>query len=459
MRAQSPERPPAHTRQEAWRNLATPQARRVHLCGAGSGTSTRASCSRRWTWSGLGIASYLSYEELTPGGVVPCPKAGFLSGCVEVRNSPYSRPFFGIPVAVYGVILSITLFCLAIDWWRTNNYKILLAHYGLSLVGVVFEGWFQFAQIFLIHAVCIWCESYGLSLFCVSSSPCGSISGRRTRTRSRRTRLPDGLPVDPSHARGNNDDSNRPSGRHLLGQRSADQPSLGPAAAPGQQGGQPGPRAGRHARIERVARRRCFYTRSSRFSSASSPSAPPYFLSSQKAAPAVLADPIAPQASADDARQASPRADAPWVTRTPRSRSTSMRISSARAARLSRIDVEPQLVANYVATGQGQAGLPRLRHHRREGWGAPSPSTPPMRPSAPMTRASSGRTTTGSSPTSTPRAPGPSPRTGSRQSPMRWAGWTTPGSTPASTAAPTTATSRPSRSRCRPTPTRRPGSL
>ncbi len=113
---------------------------------------------------GLGIASLLSYEELTPGGVVPCPKTGFLSGCVEVQHSPYSRPVAGIPVAVYGVILSITLFCLAIYWWRTNNYKILLAHYGLSLIGVAFEGWFQFAQIFLIQAVCIWCESYGISL-------------------------------------------------------------------------------------------------------------------------------------------------------------------------------------------------------------------------------------------------------------------------------------------------------
>jgi uncharacterized membrane protein len=67
-------------------------------------------------------------------------------------------------VAVYGVFLSITLFLLAIAWWRTGNYKLLLAHYGLSLVGVAFEGWFQFAQIFLIGAVCIWCESYGISL-------------------------------------------------------------------------------------------------------------------------------------------------------------------------------------------------------------------------------------------------------------------------------------------------------
>ena len=112
---------------------------------------------------GLGIASYLSFEELQ--GQSPwCPKGGVLGGCAQVANSQYSRPFFNIPVAVYGVILSITLFCLAIYWWRTNNYRILLAHYGLSLVGVLFEGWFQFAQIVLIKKVCIWCESYGISL-------------------------------------------------------------------------------------------------------------------------------------------------------------------------------------------------------------------------------------------------------------------------------------------------------
>lgn len=109
---------------------------------------------------GLGIASYLSITELSGG----LPVCGPLHGCQEVARSSYSRPFFNIPVAVYGVFLSITLFVLAIAWWRTNNYKLLLAHYALSLVGVAFEGWFQFAQIFLVKAVCVWCESYGISL-------------------------------------------------------------------------------------------------------------------------------------------------------------------------------------------------------------------------------------------------------------------------------------------------------
>ena len=109
---------------------------------------------------GLLIASYLSSVELAG----QAPVCGPVHGCVEVANSQYSRPFFGIPVAVYGVCLSITLLTLALAWWRTNDYRLLLAHYGLSLIGVAFEGWFQFAQIFLIHAVCVWCETYGLSL-------------------------------------------------------------------------------------------------------------------------------------------------------------------------------------------------------------------------------------------------------------------------------------------------------
>jgi len=111
---------------------------------------------------GLGIASYLSFEDLQNKPLVCFKTAVF--DCNAVAQSQYSRPFAGIPVAVYGVFLSITLFILAIAWWRTNNYKLLLLHYGLSLVGVLFECWFQFAQVFLIGKVCVWCESYGISL-------------------------------------------------------------------------------------------------------------------------------------------------------------------------------------------------------------------------------------------------------------------------------------------------------
>jgi uncharacterized membrane protein len=108
---------------------------------------------------GLGIALYLSVVELS-GGVPVC---GPIHGCEEVARSEYSR-IAGIPVAVFGVVLSLVLLSLAVAWWKTDLYALLLAHYGLSLAGVIFEAYFLYLQVFVIGAVCIWCTSYGLTL-------------------------------------------------------------------------------------------------------------------------------------------------------------------------------------------------------------------------------------------------------------------------------------------------------
>ena len=108
---------------------------------------------------GLLIASYLSIVELG-GGVPAC---GPIKGCEEVARSEYA--WIGpIPVAVFGVLLSAVLLVLALAWWRTNIYGLLLAHYALSLVGVIFDGYFLYLQVFVIGAVCIWCLSYEISL-------------------------------------------------------------------------------------------------------------------------------------------------------------------------------------------------------------------------------------------------------------------------------------------------------
>jgi uncharacterized membrane protein len=108
---------------------------------------------------GLAIALYLSVVELG-GGVPVC---GPIHGCEEVARSEYSR-IGGVPVAVFGVGLSLLLLTLAVAWWRTDLYALLLAHYGLSLAGVIFEVYFLYLQVVVIGAVCIWCTSYGLSL-------------------------------------------------------------------------------------------------------------------------------------------------------------------------------------------------------------------------------------------------------------------------------------------------------
>jgi uncharacterized membrane protein len=109
--------------------------------------------------AGLVIAAYLSVVELGGG----TPACGPIKGCEEVALSEYSR-IGGVPVAVYGVGLSLVLLTFALAWWRTDAYGLLLAHYGLSLAGVLFEAYFLYLQVFVIEAVCVWCASYGLSL-------------------------------------------------------------------------------------------------------------------------------------------------------------------------------------------------------------------------------------------------------------------------------------------------------
>jgi uncharacterized membrane protein len=56
------------------------------------------------------------------------------------------------------------LFFLAIAWMRSGRIELLAAHYGLSLLGVVFEIYFTYLEVFVIGAVCVWCASYGVSL-------------------------------------------------------------------------------------------------------------------------------------------------------------------------------------------------------------------------------------------------------------------------------------------------------
>ncbi len=108
---------------------------------------------------GLCIALYLSYVELR----MEAPSCGIIRGCETVANSEYSR-VAGIPVAVFGVVLSLTLMVLALAWWRTGRPGLLLAHYALSMVGVIFEMYFTYLELFVIHAVCVWCAAYAISL-------------------------------------------------------------------------------------------------------------------------------------------------------------------------------------------------------------------------------------------------------------------------------------------------------
>ncbi len=108
---------------------------------------------------GLVIAAYLTVVE-AGGGV---PYCGALRGCETVAQSEYSR-IAGVPVAVIGLAASLVLLALALAWIRTDRPVLLDVSYGLSLIGVIFEAYFLFLQLFVIHALCVWCTAYGLTI-------------------------------------------------------------------------------------------------------------------------------------------------------------------------------------------------------------------------------------------------------------------------------------------------------
>lgn len=108
---------------------------------------------------GLCIASYLAVVAVGGG----TPVCGPLHGCETVASSPYSR-INGIPVGVFGVILSLFLMTAALAWWRTGSTWLLAAHYVGSLVGVIFETYFTYLELFVINAICVWCATYFVTL-------------------------------------------------------------------------------------------------------------------------------------------------------------------------------------------------------------------------------------------------------------------------------------------------------
>jgi uncharacterized membrane protein len=108
---------------------------------------------------GVVIATYLTLTKLA--GVAPiCGPSG---GCETVEASPYSS-IFGIPVALLGLGFSLVMVGLSIAWARTDRRDYLVAAYALGLAGVLVEAYLVYLELFVIHAICLWCVGYGITV-------------------------------------------------------------------------------------------------------------------------------------------------------------------------------------------------------------------------------------------------------------------------------------------------------
>ncbi len=108
---------------------------------------------------GLLVALYLTAIKLSGG----LPVCGPVQGCEDVAKSEYSS-VFGMPVAVLGALFSVAIGILGLVWAFRADRRALLGAYGLGLFGILFVAYLTYLELFVIHAVCIWCVTYGVTV-------------------------------------------------------------------------------------------------------------------------------------------------------------------------------------------------------------------------------------------------------------------------------------------------------
>ncbi|CAN5600224.1 hypothetical protein BH24CHL9_BH24CHL9_09620 [soil metagenome] len=103
------------------------------------------------------VALYLGLTKLL-GGTLAC---GVLEGCDTVSNSEYSQ-VMGFPVGLLGAAGSTVMLGGALLWWRSADRRGLLVAYAIGLLSLPMLAWLTYLELFIIHAICIWCVTYAL---------------------------------------------------------------------------------------------------------------------------------------------------------------------------------------------------------------------------------------------------------------------------------------------------------
>lgn len=103
---------------------------------------------------GLADSAYVARQE-TAGAPLLCD-IGSLSGCNVVAQSPYSK-VFGIPLAEYGIVFYAILFALAALELTIYDRLLRRVLQWAAAFGFLASLYFTFLQVFVIHALCIYC--------------------------------------------------------------------------------------------------------------------------------------------------------------------------------------------------------------------------------------------------------------------------------------------------------------
>lgn len=97
-------------------------------------------------------ATYLTAKRFT-GSALNCY---FFGGCDAVNASPYSL-MLGIPLSLYGSIFYLLVVLSAVAYLQYKKPIFGKAMMVLTILGVLFSGYFLFLQAVVIKAYCFYC--------------------------------------------------------------------------------------------------------------------------------------------------------------------------------------------------------------------------------------------------------------------------------------------------------------
>ena len=96
--------------------------------------------------------AYLTAEHYL-GRIPPCSLVG---GCELVLTSTYAT-ILGVPAALLGALYYFGIFALLFFFRETGDRKFLKILFASSIAGLLFSGWFVYVQLFVLHAICLYC--------------------------------------------------------------------------------------------------------------------------------------------------------------------------------------------------------------------------------------------------------------------------------------------------------------
>ena len=112
---------------------------------------------------GVFVSTYLTLYKLGYIGTLNCA----IGSCETVNTSRWAT-FFGMPVAAWGLgfyLVALTVAFMSVQERYADSRKMAVALAVLTGWGTIFSGWLTYLELFVIHAICIWCVTSACIVF------------------------------------------------------------------------------------------------------------------------------------------------------------------------------------------------------------------------------------------------------------------------------------------------------